>query len=156
MKFVTKSEVILTLAQQFDDKIKVLKSALAEASESANGDETKSEGKYDTRAVEASYLAQAQDQQINQMKEDAEIFRNFEPPEYTISDQISLGALVETNDAGEIRFYYLAPSGGGFVTQFLGCELTVITPESRLYQALLEKKMGDTLEEPPLMITGIE
>jgi hypothetical protein len=42
------------------------------------------------------------------------------------------------------------------MSEYLGCEVTVITPDSRLYQELAEKKMGDELESPALMVTGLE
>jgi len=133
-----------------------MKAALDESNESASGEETKSEGKYDTRAVEASYLAQAQDEQLALAEAAKETLSRFSPEAYDISDTIASGALVETELDGEISFYLLAPVGGGLTLDFLGCELTVITPESRLFQELLGKKMGDLLEDPPLMITGLE
>ncbi|MGJ8697922.1 MAG: hypothetical protein ACSHYF_16510 [Verrucomicrobiaceae bacterium] len=153
---MTKAEAISQLRKQIDSKVDVLKSALADSEEGSSGDETKSEGKYDTRAVEASYLAQAQADQLEIAEQNAGTFKRFEAPDYDLSDPIGPGALVETDEDGEINFYFLAPTGGGMTIDFLGCELTVITPDSRLYQSLLEKKMGDQLESPSLMVTGIE
>jgi len=153
---VTKADVIEELKKQLQDKITVMKSALADSEESATGDETKSEGKYDTRAVEASYLAQAQDEQIVLAEEGLASFERFDPPAYDTFDEIGPGALVETEADDEISFYLLAPAGGGLTTKFLGCELTVITPDSRLYQEMVDQKMGDSLTSPPLMITGVE
>lgn len=153
---MTKDDVISQLKAQFETKISALKSALADSEEGASGDETKSEGKYDTRAVEAAYLAEAQAEQLALAEEDEAIFKRFEAPAHDLSDEISMGALVETDSDGEIAFFYLAPTGGGMIIDFLGCELTVVTPESRLYQSLIGKKMGDTLESSSLMVTGLE
>ncbi len=153
---MTKADIIQIFTKQLEEKISVMKSALADSEESASGEETKSEGKYDTRAVEASYLAQAQDEQILLAEEGLRSFRRFDPPSYTASDEIGPGALVETDENGEICFYLLAPAGGGLITNFLGCELTVITPHSQLYQELIGKKIGSTLEHPPLIVTGLE
>ncbi|MDB4500708.1 hypothetical protein N9224_00825 [Akkermansiaceae bacterium] len=153
---MTKADVITQLKAQFETKIATLKSALSDSEEGANGDETKSEGKYDTRAVEAAYLAKAQSEQLALAEKDEDIFKRFEAPAHDFSDEIQMGALVETDADGEIAFFYLAPTGGGMVIDFLGCELTVITPDSRLYQSLIGKKMGNTLESPALMVTGLE
>jgi len=153
---VTKTDAISKLQAQLEEQVSVMKAALDESNESASGEETKSEGKYDTRAVEASYLAQAQDEQLALAEAAKETLSRFSPEAYDISDTIASGALVETELDGEISFYLLAPVGGGLTLDFLGCELTVITPESRLFQELLGKKMGDLLEDPPLMITGLE
>lgn len=159
---MTKDDVISQLKAQFETKIAALKSALADSEEGASGDETKSEGKYDTRAVEAAYLAEAQAEQLAFAEKDEAIFKRFEAPAHDLSDEIEMGALVETTSSdadganSEIAFFYLAPTGGGMVIDFLGCELTVVTPDSRLYQSLIRKKMGDTLDSPALMVTGLE
>ncbi|MEJ6568878.1 MAG: hypothetical protein QNL80_08420, partial [Akkermansiaceae bacterium] len=108
------------------------------------------------RAVEASYLAQAQDGQLALAEKSAATFSRFEAEDFDISDEIAIGALVEVDEEGEIRFFFLAPTGGGLVIDYLGCELTVITPDSRLYQELVGKKMGEETETPPLLITGLE
>ncbi len=153
---MTKDDVIADLRAQLEGKIAVMKSALADSSEGASGDETKSEGKYDTRAIEASYLAEAQAEQLVLAEESLSLFLNFEAPTYTIDDEIGPGALVEVDQEGEICFYFLAPTAGGLITNYLGCEVTVITPDSRLYQELHEKKMGESLEKPSLIVTGLE
>ncbi len=153
---MTKSEVISQLKLKLDEQIAVMKSALADSAESASGDETKSEGKYDTRAVEASYLAQAQDAQLDLTEKAASTFSRFEAEDFELDDEIAIGALVEVDEDGEIRFFFLAPTGGGLTMNYLGCELTVITPDSRLYQELVGKKLGEETESPPLLVTGLE
>jgi len=153
---MTKADVIKSLRAHLENKISVMKSALADSSESASGDETKSEGKYDTRAIEAAYLAEAQGEQVALAEESLAIFRNFDPPHFTPEQEVALGALVEVDQEGEICFYFLAPTAGGLMTSYLGCEVTVITPESRLFQELCDKKMGETLDSPSLMVTGLE
>lgn len=153
---VTKAEVISILQKQLADQVGVMKSALAVSNEGSSGDEAKSEGKYDTRAIEAAYLAEAQAEQLAQAEAALGVFQRFEAPDYGISDSVGPGALVEAEVDGDLSFFFLAPTGGGLTTEFLGCELTVITPESRLYQSLADKKMGDSLDSPPLTIMGLE
>ncbi len=153
---MTKADVHSQLIVQLAKKITVLKSALSDSEESASGAETKSEGKYDTRAIEAAYLAQAQAEQLSLAEESLGKFRRFRPPTYEINDEIGPGALVEVEQDGEICFYFLAPTGGGLVTEYLGCEVTVITPESRMYQQLAERKLGDTLDEISVTVMGLE
>ena len=153
---MTKAEVHSQLIDKLAKKIAVLKSALADSEESASGAETKSEGKYDTRAIEAAYLAQAQAEQLSLAKESLGKFRRFVPPPYDLNDEIGTGALVEVEQDGEICFYFLAPTGGGLVTDYLGCEVTVVTPESRMYQQLEERKLGDTLDEMSVTVMGLE
>ena len=156
MPRMTKDDVISNLLRQMEEKIAIIKSALAETNESASGDETKSEGKYDTRAIEAAYLAEAQAGQLELAEKSLATFKRFEPRNFEMTEPVGPGALVEVDQDGEICFYLLAPTGGGLMTNYLGCDVTVITPDSRLYQELNEKKMGSELESRPLTITGVE
>lgn len=153
---MTKADVIADLRTQLEKKIAVLKSALAESSESASGDQTKSEGKYDTRAIEASYLAGAQAAQLSLAEDSLATLKRFDPEPFDFNDEIGPGALVEVDQDGEICFYLLAPTAGGLTTSYLGCDVTVITPDSRLYQELSEKKMGAVVQSPALTVTGLE
>lgn len=153
---MTKDTIISNLLRQMEDKIAITRSALSETSENANGDETKSEGKYDTRAIEAAYLAEAQAAQLAIAEEALANLKRFKPRHFEMTEEIEAGALVEVDQEGEICFYLLAPTGGGLMTGYLGCDVTVVTPDSRLYQELSGKKMGDDLKKNALVITGVE
>lgn len=153
---MTKADVHTQLVEKLTEQISILKSALSESEESASGDETKSEGKYDTRAIEASYLAQAQANQLALEEESLSKLQRFEPLDYELNDRIGPGALVEVEQEGELCFYYLAPAGGGLIANYLGCEVTLITPESRMYQQLSELRLGDTLDDCQLTVMGVE
>jgi hypothetical protein len=153
---MTKEDVISALRLRLEENIAVLKSALADSDESASGEQTKSEGKYDTRAIEAAYLAEAQAGQLALAEESLAVFKRFDPRAFEVSDEVGPGALVEVEQEGEICFYLLAPTAGGLMTTYLGCDVTVITPDSRLYQELIEKKLGDQLTSPALTVTGVE
>ena len=80
----------------------------------------------------------------------------LEQQDYQLTDPIGSGALVETDLDGDTLFYLLAPAGGGTTLDFLGCELTVLTPEAPLFQQLAGRKAGDMLEDPPLLLLGVE
>lgn len=153
---MTKADVIPALVEKQREQITILKNALSDSEEGACGDETKSEGKYDTRAIEASYLAEAQREQLAIAEKNLALLERFEPEDFNFNAEIAPGALVECDSDDGICFFLLAPVGGGLVIDFLGCELTVVTPDSRLYQELLSQKIGARLESPALMITGLE
>ena len=134
----------------------VMLAAADDARQDATGDETKSDGKYDTRAIEASYLAGAQAEQAARLAEAIHRFEQFDPPAYHDDDAVGPGALVETEHNGEIVFYLLAPAAGGLTLEHEGYDLTVLTPEARLYQALLGQTAGTILPDPPLMILAVD
>ena len=153
---MTKADLLSALTQQLESQIATMQSALSDSDESASGDETKSEGKYDTRAIEAAYLAEAQAEQLALAESALTTWKLFEPQDFNYDDAIGVGALVEVEQEGEICFYLLAPTAGGQMTQYLGCDVTVITPDSRLYQELCEEKMGYHIESMQLTVTGLE
>lgn len=153
---MTKSDLLPRILEILEDQHRVMLHALKETRENASGDETKSEGKYDTRATEAAYLAGAQQQQSDKLAEAIHTFRSWKLPHFELTDEIALGALVETDLDDETSFYLLAPAGGGTTLDYLGCELTLLTPEAPLFQKLAGRKPGDMLDNPPLLLLGIE
>lgn len=140
---MSKKALLADICADLESQIQALARALGESIENASGQETRSEGKYDTRATEAAYLAEAQKKQVTTQRETLAILKNFDPPAFSIDDPVSLGALVEIEDDNDIQFYLLAPAGGGLSTTHLGCPITLVSPASPLYQNLLGKKLGD-------------
>ena len=80
----------------------------------------------------------------------------FTPRPYDLTEPIGPGALVEGDLGGDTVFFFLLPGGGGHTIEHLGCELTVLSPEAPLYQKLLERKAGDLIDDPAIMILGCE
>lgn len=136
------------LRNQFDRML-----AAAKSTESyATDQDSQAEGKYDTRALEASYLAAGQAEKAEELAEAVELFKAFDPPDFAEDAPIDLGALIEADLDGELVFYLLAPRGGGLVCEHEGCDLTVLTPDAPLARQLLGKRAGDELESPKLVI----
>ncbi|NIP96107.1 MAG: hypothetical protein GWO24_22795 [Akkermansiaceae bacterium] len=152
---MSKPALIHQIHRELEAQLAVMKSAAVEAIENATGDETKSDGKYDTRAIEAGYLAGAQAEQAERLAESIRLFRDFDPPIYRDDEAVGPGALVETEHGGEIVYYLLAPAGGGHTVEYDGFDCTVLTPESRLYQELLGAHSGEILGESALMVLGV-
>jgi hypothetical protein len=132
-----------------------LTQAAQEAHAAATDAGSKAESKYDTRNLEASYLASGQAKQVDEL---AEALRLFEAFDLTINDggdAIVMGSLVETSIGGQSAWFLLAPSAGGLEIECEGREVTVLTPASPLYQQLLGKRLGDILHKPAMRIGGI-
>ena len=152
---MSKSTLIRSIRSMLEDQLAVMQVAADEARENATGDETRSEGKYDTRAIEASYLASAQAGQVASLSQAIDMLSRFEPRAFDEQEAIAPGALVEADDDGEITYYLLAPAGGGCTIDYQGFDCTVLAPESPLYQQLLGSCEGDLLEERSLMVLGV-
>ena len=132
-----------------------LAQAAMDAHAAATDPGSKAEGKYDTRSLEASYLAVGQARQVEEIAEAVRAFDAFNPPDYAIDDAIAIGALVEVDMGGESHHFLLAPAAGGMVVEIDGLEVTLLTPESPLYRKLLGKKTGDFVADAELMVLDV-
>jgi len=150
-----KSELVERIRTELRARFDRLTGAAKDAHAAATDPGSKAESKYDTRNLEASYLAKGQARQVEELAEAVRIFETLVLPEFGIEDPIDAGALVEVDLNGETPYFLLAPVGGGMTLEHLGSELTVLTPESPMYQRLIGLRMGDSLESPALLVTEV-
>ncbi|MBU6179595.1 MAG: transcription elongation factor GreAB [Verrucomicrobia bacterium] len=132
--------------------------ALSGAREAATGADTKAENKYDTRGLEASYLAAGQAGQAEELIRAIHAVEAFTFRDFDFDDPIDLGALVEIELDGEPRHYLLAPAGGGILLATEdGGEVTVLAPASPLATRLIGKSSGAILNEhePELLVLDL-
>ncbi|MEI6656278.1 MAG: transcription elongation factor GreAB [Verrucomicrobiota bacterium] len=133
-----------------------LAKAAFDAHAAATDPGSKAEGKYDTRSLEASYLAAGQARQVDELAASVRIFETLAClPEFAMEDSIDAGALVEIELHGESCHMLLVPAAGGMVIEEQGLEITLLTPASELYQKLLGMRVGDSLEDPALRVTEV-
>ena len=136
------------LIEQIRLKLETERLALIEAAkatyEAATHEESKPENEYDTRGLEASYLAGAQAKRVGDIEEMISICRNLEVKKFDSKAPISSSALVEVEYNGKKSFVFLMPKGGGVLIPFEGKNIQVIAPNSPLGTSLLGLKVGDT------------
>ncbi|MES3038594.1 MAG: GreA/GreB family elongation factor [Bdellovibrionota bacterium] len=133
----------MILAKLEDDLAQTVASVRATV-EAATHEESKPENEYDTRGLEASYLAAAQSKRVAEMEELIAICKNIELKEFKNDDKIAASALVQVEMNGKKSFLFLMPKGGGFIFNLDGVSVQVISPVSPLGEALLGMKSGDT------------
>ncbi|HEY1662807.1 MAG TPA: GreA/GreB family elongation factor [Verrucomicrobiae bacterium] len=128
----------------------------------ATHESSKAESKYDTRGLEASYLARGQSKQAAELEAAIAEFEKLAARKFAAGEAIDIGALVELESAGEKSFYFLGPRAGGTEIEHDRKEILVITPQSPLGEQLMGKKQGDQPqlnlggERRPAKITGVE
>lgn len=108
-----------------------------------NGD-LKSDGKYDTRATEANYLADGQRQRLTELEQELELLA-----EINIKRQakvVSIGSLVDIKLNGQTRKYFIAPTAGGTMLNIDGEVVLVISVFSPIGDAVLGLSGDDTFE----------
>ena len=111
----------------------------AEATHESN----KPENKYDTRGLEASYLARGQSKQAAELETAIAEFEKLDVKKIAAGDAIAVGALVELEHGGEKFIYFVGPRAGGTEILHDKKEILVITPQSPLGEQLMGKKSGD-------------
>ena len=135
--------MLAALKVELEKELVVLKKAALATYEDATHEESKPENKYDTRALEASYLAGAQAKRVKDIEELISIckfqqVRNFNPGE-----AIAITAIVEIESGDKINWFLFLPKGGGFTVNFENKKIQVITPVSPLGQALVGLTVGE-------------
>ena len=133
-------------------RLERLSKAAFEAHAAATDPGSKAEGKYDTRSLEASYLAAGQARQVDELAEAVRIFETLTLPDFAIGDVIDAGALVQVDLDGEIAYFLLVPACGGMEIEHEDCDITLLTPDSGLYRKLLGMSAGESLDRPALRV----
>ncbi len=109
--------------------------------------ENKAEDRYDTRGLEAAYLAAGQSRQTAETERAIAAFKTMKLPKFGPKDPVDLGALVDLQVKGEDpSLYFIGPSAGGTEIVHEKRTLLVITPQSPLGEQLVGRKQGDRLK----------
>ena len=139
-----KTQVIKALLAGLERELAAIESVAEMARDEATNPETKAEGKYDTRATEASYLARGQAQRIAELRRLRAWYRQTHSTPSSHQAQIGLGSLVQIR-GDRVDWIFLAPTGGGKV-EIAGQAIRVISLSSPLGSALVEQEAGDSVE----------
>ena len=135
-------KIIARLTGELELYFRAAQYARAEATHEQN----KAEHKYDTRGLEASYLARGQSKQAAELEAAVGEFEKLTVRAFAEGDAISLGALVALEHGGEKTLYFLGPRAGGTEIIQDKQEILVITPQSPLGAQLMGRKQGERLD----------
>jgi len=122
------------------------KAAAKAAVESATGEESKPENQYDTRALEASYLAAGQNARVEELTRSVKNLRELPLRSYGGGVPIGAGALVEIDCEGDLFTYFVLPGGAGLSAQEGGRKIQVLTPDSPLGRLVIGKTEGESFD----------
>lgn len=142
-----KRKVLAKLLEACSEQLKVLHNSALAAHDAATHPDAKPENKYDTRGLEASYLAGAQAKRAVEIQRLITNFRNLTLKVFGPEDPIELTALVELEDGeGKKNHLFLVEEGGGVEVRLEKYTVRTITPESPMGKALLGQFCGDSFE----------
>jgi transcription elongation GreA/GreB family factor len=138
-----KKELLNELLGKMKEELHELEEAAQANKEFATDQEFKAESKYDTRSLEASYLASAEAKRVEDLKLEIQMLEEID---LKTSDEISIGSLVELKHQDQVRSYFLIPTAGGTMLKMDDKAVLVVSVFSPLGAEVLGLKIGDVFE----------
>lgn len=145
-----KTDLLRLIIEQLTHDLSVQFNAALAAHEASTHEENIPDNKYETLALEASYIAQGQANRAQELRRALDIYKQLTLEPFDDSSAIGLTALVTlTGEDGTSRTFFIGPLEGGMklVDGRSGDEVVVITPASPLGRQLIGRGVGD-----PVMI----
>lgn len=138
-----KETLVAQILAHLEAELVSLRQAVDSAEEAATHEEAKPENKYDTRGLEASYLAGAQKERVAELMSAIARMKNFPVRDFGDDDAIAASAVVEYEFEGQRLTCFLTVVGAGYELLLDGQPILAITTQSPLGKALLGKRVGD-------------
>jgi len=142
MARIKKTELLARIVEALQNNLSVLDKAARAAHAEATHESSKAENKYDTRGLEAAYLAGGQARQAREIQESIKVYTTLHLKEFGATESIHLSAVVELETERTPGTYFIGPRSGGLEVEYEGAEIIVITPQSPLGQQLMGKNTG--------------
>ena len=138
-----KAELIKQIITSLTERLEVLEKAARASHEEATHESSKAESKYDTRGLEAAYLAGGQARQAKEILGSIKAYEALVTRDFASIEPIGLTALVELDADGSHSTYFIGPKSGGLEIKHRRKEIMVMTPQSPLGQNLI----GDSADK---------
>lgn len=139
-----KEKIIQEIIRKLTSDLNVFSDASKAAHEAATHSECLPDNKYDTTALEASYIAQGQANRAQEIRIALESYRMLTLHSFNRDTPIRLTALVELEgEDGQVRRFFIGPQAGGMKITDSDGEIIIITPGSPLGRSLLGLQEGD-------------
>jgi transcription elongation GreA/GreB family factor len=143
---MNKEILIQAIIKQLNADQQSLLQAARTAHLAATDPENSPDNKYETLALESSYIAQGQANRALDIRQAIDLYRQLTLRDFSDSDNVYLTALVVLEaDSGSRKNFFLGPAAGGLKVEVDQEEVVVITPESPLGRDLLGKEIGDSV-----------
>lgn len=141
-----KKKIIDELLAKVRAELTGLEQASQSAKEYVTGGDIKSDGKYDTRGIEAGYLAGAQGRRVEELKLELQMLEEIPIRDFSPQDEVAIGSLVDLSFKGQTRKYFIAPTAGGTMLNIDGTPILVISTFSPIGDAVFGTSLGEEFE----------
>jgi transcription elongation GreA/GreB family factor len=140
---MNKAQIVKQIISSLNESLEAVQKAARASHAEATHESSKAENKYDTRGLEAAYLAGGQARQAREILESIEVYGALSVRKFASEEPVDLGALVELQIDRAKSLFFVGPRNGGLEILLEQDEITVITPQSPLGQNL----MGKTVDQ---------
>jgi hypothetical protein len=142
VRLMNKTQLVQQIIVALSESLAVLENAARASHAEATHESSKAESKYDTRGLEAAYLAGGQARQAKEIMDSIKVYGSLGLKKFGADEPIDVTALVELDADGMRSIYFVGPRNGGLEIKLGRKEVTVITPQSPLGQSIMGKKAG--------------
>jgi transcription elongation GreA/GreB family factor len=143
---MNKPDILRLIIEQLTHDLAVQFNAALAAHEASTHEENIPDNKYETLALEASYVAQGQANRAQDIRRALEAYKQLSPGNFNNESAIELTALVTlAGTDSTTRTFFIGPLEGGMrlIDDQTGNEIMVITPASPLGRGLIGMGIGD-------------
>lgn len=141
---MNKKKILENLQKRIQDELEKATSAYKTTHNHATNEELKSDGKYDTRAIEAGYLAGAQKKRVEELKKELKLLREIDPS--SSHESVCIGSIVTLTLNNIEKKYFISCTTGGSLIDIEGEHYLVVSAYSPLCSAMVGLQTGDTFE----------
>jgi len=141
-----KTKLLQAIIGRLKLDLEVLFTAAKAAHAAATHEENIPDNRYDTLALEASYVAQGQANRALELRRSIEMYKQLMP--LRAGDAfVQLTSLVTLEDGdGTTTLLFIGPTEGGLKIAVQGKDVVVITPGSPMGKELLGRVVGDSVD----------
>src|SRR5882762_153317 len=104
---MNKTALVKRIIAVLTRSLSVLEKAARASHEEATHESSRAESKYDTRGLEAAYLAGGQTRQAKEILDAISLYQSSAPKEFAANDPIDLTALVELEADGARSYFFI-------------------------------------------------
>ena len=143
---IDKAALLHAMVAQLEAQLETLLRSAEAAHASATHADARAENQYDTRGLEAGYLAQAQAGRAEKLRAELAELRLLKPRRWRPDEPAAVGALLALADDRDAEGLYFLSPGRGLVVQLGKRAIQVLAAGSPLGRELHGKGAGDEVE----------
>ena len=138
---IRRHHVFAALTAAVAEELRAMEAIRNDTVHEATDADNRAENKYDTRSLEASYLAAGQAERVVALRQQRDLLVALSEREAT--PRMGMGGVAHLVRDGVEAWWVLLPSGGGVRAALGDGEARIVTPQSPAGRALLGAEEGD-------------